>query len=83
MPDNCPPKQLLVSAPVGSEHAAGVHKRAWTDVVSKDLRLCKLSRTWREEAQECLSLSATIKHSIGVLYKQAEVNEKSHKHETK
>ena len=60
MPDNHLPKQLLVSAPVADKHAAGGQKRQWNDVVSKNLSLFNLSRTWKEESQEHVSWCATI-----------------------
>ena len=77
MPDNRLPKQLLVLAPGGGKHAAGGQTRGWNDLVSKDLRLCHLLRTWREEDQEGVYWHATIKQSIALLSKQAKVNEKS------
>ena len=74
---NCLPKQLLVSTLVGGKHAAGSQKHWWNDVVSKDLRLFNLSRTLSEEAQERVSWHVTIKPSIALLNKKAEVEEKS------
>ena len=46
------PKQLLVSAPVGGKHTAGGQKRRWNDLVVNNRKQCKLSRSWREQAQE-------------------------------
>ena len=83
MPDDRLPKQLLVSAPVGGKRTAGGQKRRWNDLVSKDLSLCNLSRTWREEALERASWRATIKQSIPLVNHQAEIREKSRKDEVK
>ena len=46
-------KQLLLSAPVGDKHTAGGQKHQWSDLVAIDLKECNLSRSWREQAQEC------------------------------
>ena len=54
MPDNCLAKQLFMLSPVGGKHAVRGQKRRWNDVVSKVLRLCNLSKTWREKLR-CMS----------------------------
>ena len=77
------PKQLLVSAPVGGRRTAGGQKRRWSDLVSNDLKQCNLSRSWREQAQECDSWRATIRHRVELLNKQAEYKEKACKDEQK
>ena len=77
------PKQLLVSAPVGSKRTAGEQKRRWSDLVSNDLKQCNLSRSWREQAQERDSWRATIRHRVELLNKQAEDKEKACKDEQK
>ena len=58
------PKQLLVLTPVGGDCVVGDQKRGWNDVVLKELRLCSLTRTCREEAEEHVSWHAAIKHSV-------------------
>ena len=78
MPNECLPKQLLVSAPVGGKRSAGGQKQRRNDV-SSELKQCNLSGTWREQAQERDSLHNTIKHSVEVLKKQAEDSEKNRK----
>ena len=77
------PKQLLVSAPVGGKRTAGGQKRRWSDVLANDLKLCNLSRSWREQAQERDSWRATIRRRVELLNKQAEDKEKSCKDEKK
>ena len=53
MEDDCLPKQLLVSAPVGGKRQSGGQKKRWNDVVCDDLKKCSLPSNWRELAQEC------------------------------
>ena len=64
------------TAPVGAKRVVGGRKQPQKDihahVVSKDLRLCNLLRTWRKEAQERVSLRTTIKHNIAFLNNQAD-----------
>ena len=64
------PKQLLVSAPVRGKRTAGGQKCRWSDLVANDLKLCNLSRSWREQAQERDSWRATIRRRVELL-KQA------------
>ena len=42
-----------------------------------------LSGTWRQQAQQCDSWTATMKHSVGLLNKQVGDKEKSCKDEKK
>ena len=83
MPDSRRSKQLLVSAPVGGKCSTGEQKRRWNDVVSNDLRLCSLSETWREQAQEHSSWCTTIKDRVELLNKHAQDKEKSVQDEKK
>ena len=52
MNDSRLPKQLLVCAPVDGK---GGHKYCWNDLVSRDLKSCKLSENWREFAHIVLT----------------------------
>ena len=51
--------------------------------MANDLKQSDLSGTWREQAQQCHSWKATIKHSVELLKKQVEDKEKSCKDEKK
>ena len=53
-----------------------VRARRWNDAVSRDLKKCKLSSTWREQAQEHQSWRTVIKHGVEGLNRQAEEDEK-------
>ena len=52
MEDDCLPKQLLVSVPVGGKRQPGGKKERWNNVVHDDLKKCSLPSNWRELAQE-------------------------------
>ena len=65
MPDDKLPLQLIVSAPVGGKQE---QKRHWNDV-SKDLKQCNLSGTWRQQA---LEHGSWLSCSVALLNKQDE-----------
>ena len=50
MSNDCLPKQLLVSAPVGCKRNVGGQKCRSNDVVSGDLKQCNLLESWREKS---------------------------------
>ena len=83
MPKDWLPRQLLVCAPVGGKRSAGGQKRWWNDVVASDLKQCNLSRTWREQAQECDSWCTTIQCSVERLNIETENSERSRKDKKK
>ena len=46
------PRQLLVCRPETGKHTAGGQKLRWADIVTKDLKRCKINKDWRKIAQD-------------------------------
>ena len=77
MSNDCLPKQLLVSVPVGCKRNVGGQKRCWNDVVSGDLKQCNLLESWKKKAVERNTWRSIIKSSGEHFNKEAEDKEKS------
>ena len=77
------PKQLLVCAPVDGKHAAGRQKYCWNDLLSRDLKSCKLSEDWCEFAHSRSLWRKVIHDHVESLNVLAEKEEKRRKDESK
>ena len=45
-------RQLLVCRPETGKRTAGGQKLRWADIVTKDLKRCKIDKDWRNIAQD-------------------------------
>ena len=78
------PRQLLVCKPEGGKRTAGGQKLRWADVVSKDLKGCKVDKDWREIAQDrCCGWTAVVDKMVEDLNRESEEVEKRKKDERK
>ena len=83
MNDRRLPKQLLVCAPVDGKCAAGGQKYCWNDLVSRDLKCCKLSEDWHEFVNSRSLWRKVIHDRVESLNVIAEKEEKRWKDERK
>ena len=77
------PRQLLVCKPEGGKRTAGGQKLRWADVVSKDLKRCKVDKDWREIAQDRRGWTAVVDKTVEDLNRESEEMEKHKKDERK
>ena len=77
------PRQLLVGKPEGGKRTAGGQKLRWADVVSKDLKGCKVYKDWREIAQNHSGWTAVVDKMVEDLNRESEEVEKRKKDERK
>ena len=74
-------KQLLVCAPVDGKRAAGGQKYCWNDLMSRDLKSCRLSEDWCECAHSRDLWLRVIHDCVECLNVLAEKEEKRRKDE--
>ena len=71
------PRKLLVCRLDAGKRAVGGRKMQWANIVTKDLKRCKIDKDWREDRDEY----AIIETKVGELNVEAEKLEKVRKDE--
>ena len=82
----CIPRQLLVRRLETGKCTAGGQKLRWADIVTKDLKRCKIDKDWRKVAQDTAhwnEWNAIIENRVIELNTEAEELEKLQKDELK
>ena len=77
------PRKLLVCRLEAGKRAVGGQKMRWADIVTKDLKRCKIDKDWREMVQDRDEWNAVIETRVGKLNDEAEEQEKVRKDERK